>query len=369
MGGVFSFFSSDGQQERGGDEEDTAIIERCWVERRADGEGKQAAEEKESDAPLLRVISYNILAPSFAGGLKGVAPSSARIEHRLHLLVKELQTAPMAEADIIALQEVEPAIMRQLLRLLGGRYKGSFELKGSGPDGVALLWDDSRLEAVTSRAVPLCEVPDGAGRWLTRRIRSQRHVAQLVQLRERSSGRDVIVCNVHNHWRPEDADVKLLQLAIAARAADAMARESADAPVVLCGDLNSLPPGHEALALQDEQDVPYGSGVYQLLTTGAVEAAHPHHPSVVSDGCEAAVEQPLALTSAYAHVLGAEPEYTNYTLNFKGTLDYLFTTAALTAVAVLSMPPTAVLRACRALPAARFPSDHLPVGAVLRWRA
>lgn len=90
------------------------------------------------------------------------------------------------------------------------------------------------------------------------------------------------------------------------------------------------------------------------------------------------LRSPLALSSAYKNVLGAEPEVTCATSRFEGTLDYVWFTRAVKPAAAPDTHPRTRLRAvrCQQLPTRQFarnsnglpnavwPSDHLALGCV-----
>ena len=60
--------------------------------------------------------------------------------------------------------------------------------------------------------------------------------------------------------------------------------------------------------------------------------------------------------------LGVEPNFTNYTANFKGCLDYIwYSPGRIRVMAVSGMPEeNFILQECgEGLPAANFPSDHI----------
>jgi mRNA deadenylase 3'-5' endonuclease subunit Ccr4 len=85
---------------------------------------------------------------------------------------------------------------------------------------------------------------------------------------------------------------------------------------------------------------------------------------LVSANLESTDEAPIKLRSLYA-ANGGEPEFTNYTPGFTGTLDYIFLSDG------SSIKPTRLLRLPRGdsvdvqggLPNFQHPSDHLPIGA------
>ena len=58
------------------------------------------------------------------------------------------------------------------------------------------------------------------------------------------------------------------------------------------------------------------------------------------------------------------PEFTNYTVAFKDTLDYVFidiSSSGLDVCAVAPFPPESILREETAIPSSKFPSDHIAV--------
>ena len=61
------------------------------------------------------------------------------------------------------------------------------------------------------------------------------------------------------------------------------------------------------------------------------------------------------------------PAYTNYTVNFKGTLDHIFYSKdKLEVTHLLGMPDDRIVAKERGLPSTAFPSDHLRIEAVFK---
>jgi len=194
---------------------------------------------------------------------------------------------------------------------------------------------------------------------------------------------DFCLCNTHLLSNVECEDVKLWQAHVLVGELEKVSTERAQAraahltrqqqqqrgaapppvppvPVVLCGDFNCLP---------DTCCYHYIAGDWQAMA--ASWPADPTHllPQEPSHG--------LHLTSSYRSVQGAEPAFTNYTESFKGTLDYIWSTASslhqlrgapptapsVEPISVLGLPTAEELTAhseC-ALPNAQFPSDHMPL--------
>lgn len=93
--------------------------------------------------------------------------------------------------------------------------------------------------------------------------------------------------------------------------------------------------------------------VYQYLVSGTSGV-----------GPETSDDLPIPLSSVYAFARG-EPEFTNCTPGFTGTLDYIFFSPdqGVKPVTFLGLPETESLDVNGGLPNYFHPSDHLPIGA------
>lgn len=192
-------------------------------------------------------------------------------------------------------------------------------------------------------------------------------------------GKSQLLCvaNTHIHANPELNDVKLWQVHTLLKGLEKI-DASAEIPMVVCGDFNSVP----------------GSAAHMLLSTGRVDPAHPEigndplgilrpvsklqHKLPLVSAYTAAARPELAGDPVIAERLrsrleGAtgEPAFTNYTRDFVGTLDYIFFTSnSLAPAALLELPSEGdVLQEGRgqALPSATMSSDHILLMSAFRW--
>jgi len=125
-------------------------------------------------------------------------------------------------------------------------------------------------------------------------------------------------------------------------------------PCLICGDFNSTP----------------DSAVYEYIRTGCIR---PDHKELKTDPCgllsSIQFGHPLKLSSAYEACSGKEPEYTNYTDEFKGTLDYIFfSSESLAVLAISEVDAESHLKQETALPSSTRPSDHLSLVAAFTFR-
>ncbi|KAK4490868.1 hypothetical protein RD792_001583 [Penstemon davidsonii] len=157
-----------------------------------------------------------------------------------------------------------------------------------------------------------------------------------------TSSHHVIIANTHLYWDPEWADVKIAQakylLSRLAGFKELVTNKFDCTPsIIVTGDFNSVP----------------GDQVYQYLVSGTSLA-----------GPESADDLPMPLSSVYAFTRG-EPEFTNCTPGFTGTLDYILFSPCgdLTPVSYLDLPGSESSDVIGGLPNYYHPSDHLPIGA------
>ena len=196
----------------------------------------------------------------------------------------------------------------------------------------------------------------------------------------------------HLFWDPAYADVKLAQAAAAVRAVAELAAEVGAAGAVIGGDLNSLPDS-EVLgyltrgAYGPEKGFPTPTpppppaASAEGGTPGAAGVgAGPPGASAAPLLAAPPPPPPFLLASTHADPKDRAPTFTNYTPDFKGTLDYLLlatfpppgggagggalvSPAAWRVRARLAIPPDGHPTLGAGAPNCAHPSDHLPVGA------
>ena len=185
----------------------------------------------------------------------------------------------------------------------------------------------------------------------------------------------ILVANTHIHWDPEFCDVKLVQTIMLMRELEAnLMRVQSETgigvksmfpglpgiPIVMCGDLNSLPQ----------------SGVVEYIVNGSVPTDHQDFLDC-SYGAffEAAIRSSPALPAMYKSELRHQLRlknsyseeqlgYTNFTYDFKGIIDYIFSSGDfLQPVGILGGVSLTWLQQCRVIgcPNPHFPSDHFPL--------
>ncbi|EEE50951.1 hypothetical protein OsJ_31500 [Oryza sativa Japonica Group] len=181
------------------------------------------------------------------------------------------------------------------------------------------------------------------------------------------------VANTHVNVHQDLKDVKLWEVQTLLKGLEKIA-VSADIPMLVCGDFNSVP----------------GSSPHGLLAMGKVDQLHPDlaiDPLGILRPASKLTHQ-LPLVSAYssfARMVGVgydlehqrrrmdpatnEPLFTNCTRDFTGTVDYIFYTAdSLSVESLLELLDEESLRKDTALPSPEWSSDHIALLAEFRCK-
>jgi len=323
----------------------------------------------------LRVCSYNVLAEIYATA--HAYPYCPRWAldggYRCSLVVQELVDA---DADVVCLQEaqrdafesyLEPAMKRAGYEALFTQKSREAMGAAGKVDGCATFWKAQKYRVAEQRELRFNDLAYAEARanrlserdehaYLTRLVKD--NVAQLLVLEDYPApgrrSRRLAVANTHLYSHRDFPDAKLWQSLSLIRQLDAFCnRQRETLPCIMAGDLNSGP----------------DSSVYEFLATQGVSRGHPDlQPRHTAQGFPVNVlpdarqiAHRLPLVSSYASVLGVEPDFTNLTQQFRGTLDYIwYDSSAIRCAAVAPVPPLEQLtRAGPALPSPQYPSDHV----------
>ncbi|CAL8293888.1 CCR4-NOT transcription complex subunit 6-like isoform X1 [Gadus morhua] len=359
--------------------------------------------ERDQSVPtaVFTVMCYNVLCEKYATRqLYGYCPSWALSwSYRRKGIMEEITSC---HADIISLQEVETeqyyTLFLDTLKEQG--YDGYFcpksraklvsEPERKHVDGCAIFFKTQKFTLVQKHTVEFNQVAmansEGSEIMLNRVMTKDNiGVAVLLEVnKDMFSGgmkapperQMILVANAHMHWDPEFSDVKLIQTmmflselkSIAERAATSLTSDPATIPIVLCADLNSLP----------------DSGVVEYLSSGGVAENHKDFKELRYTDCltnfscnakstpngkrspaDRSITHSFQLKSAYD--CSAMP-FTNYTYDFKGVIDYIFSSRThLTTLGVLGPldPQWLQENSILGCPHPHIPSDHFSLLAQL----
>lgn len=264
----------------------------------------------------LTVVTYNVLAQAYTDPsyYPHLDPADLAPERRQPVLLDQLVQLAQQGAQVILLQEVEPALHQRLeprLRSLG--YQGVYAQKGAGrPDGCATFYH----EQLALRDQRVLRYADGvAGR------ADSGHLALILSLMHPAHPAPLRIANTHLRWEPETtpASQRLAGRELAELLANLVPERVGAPPVgplILGGDFNLRP------------DSPI---LEQVRAAGLLDS---------HAGPAGAARAPTAFANGRA-----------------SSLDYLWHSADLRA-APRPLPP---LGPEAPIPAPGQPSDHLPL--------
>lgn len=341
---------------------------------------------KAGPSSRFTVLSYNLLADLYAkSDVYNHCPAWMMAWHyRKRNLLKELLTH---RPDIMCLQEVQSDHFTEFLQpeLTKAGYMGIYKKKtteiftGSAYtiDGCATFFKQERFHLVkkyevefNKAAISLADQmtnPQQKKATMNRLLKDNVALIAVLEMVEQQSGTKQLLCvaNTHIHANPELNDVKLWQVHTLLKGLEKIAN-SADIPMLVAGDFNSIP----------------GSAAHSLLVKGRVEPLQ-LEASVDPLGLlrDTKLQHSLPLASAYAALLdypptneqlkrqrarldptNREPLYTNFSKEFKATLDYvLYTRDSLAPSGLLELPSDAEVmsKPGDSLPNANWSSDHI----------
>ncbi|KAL5545401.1 hypothetical protein UlMin_005088 [Ulmus minor] len=353
-----------------------------------------------SSSGTFTVLSYNILSDTYATSeLYSYCPSWALSwPYRRQNLLREIVGY---RADIVCLQEVQSDHFEEFFapELDKHGYHATYKKKtnevySGNPqtiDGCATFFRRDRFahvkkyevefnkaaQSLTDAMIPSTQKKTA----LSRLVKD--NVALIVVLEAKFSnhgadnppGKRQLLCvaNTHVNVHHELKDVKLWQVHTLLKGLEKIAA-SADIPMLVCGDFNSVP----------------GSAPHSLLAMGKVEPMHqdlgvdplnilrPHsklihqlplvsaYSSFIRPGVAPGMEQQMRRLDPSTN----EPLFTNCTRDFIGTLDYIFYTAdSLTVESLLELLDEESLRKDTALPSPEWSSDHIALLAEFRCKS
>ncbi|CAD5179806.1 unnamed protein product, partial [Musa acuminata subsp. malaccensis] len=344
------------------------------------------------------VLSYNILSDAYATSeAYSYCPTWALSwPYRRQNLLREIIGY---HADILCLQEVQHDHFEEFFAPEFDKHgyqafykKKTSEVYGGNPntvDGCATFFRRDRFSHVkkyevefNKAAQSLTDVAMAAGQKkvaLSRLIKD--NVALIVVLEAKFSnygtdnpGKRQLICvaNTHVSVHHEHKDVKLWQVHTLLKGLEKIA-VSADIPMLVCGDFDSVP----------------GSAPHALLANGKVDPLHPdlavdpvgilrptnkitHQLPLVSvyssfarmAGVSPGLEQQRRRMDASTH----EPLFTNCTRDFIGTPCLMFAADSLSVESLLELLDEENLRKNTAIPSPEWSSDHIALLAQFRCK-
>ncbi|XP_047314253.1 carbon catabolite repressor protein 4 homolog 5-like [Impatiens glandulifera] len=368
------------------------------------GSRKWLSSSRNCDPFTDRIIfmSYNILGTQNATNhpdlYAKVLPKYLDWNRRKSLLYKEIGCY---NADIMCLQEVDRFNEIDALLINDGFVGVHKERTGDSCDGCAIFWKDKLFTLLHQENMEFDKfgLRNNVAQFCVLKIKQRKSRSNIDnQISSAHFPRVLLVGNIHVLFNPRRGDIKLGQMRLFLEKAYELSQEWGKIPVILGGDMNSMPKSamYKFLAsaeldllLNDRKNI---CGQIDASESRAFQSNNYHqarnyhmcsswnsawrmHSNRWSDeelrnatGSQVTqLQHPLRLQSAYSGVHGnsrtrdrcGEPLATSYHSKFMGTVDYIWHSQGIVPVRVLETLPLDVLRKMGGLPCKKWGSDHL----------
>ncbi|CAI8594860.1 unnamed protein product [Vicia faba] len=348
------------------------------------------------------VVSYNILGVENASNHMDLYSNIPRrfLEwgRRKRLILDEINSY---NASILCFQEVDHFDDLDDLFQNNG-FKSAYKARtGEANDGCAIFWKDKLFSLLHQEDIEFQKfgLRNNVAQLCVLEVNNDSPESEACKLtagEESTKNKRFVIGNIHVLFNPNRGDIKLGQVRLLIDKAYKLSQEWGNIPVILAGDLNSVPqsaiykflssskldvqlhdrrnmsgqleirPNHRyfrskigddaSISMSVSRQIVYKWSAEELiLATGAKGVTRLQHQ--------------LKLRSAYSGIPGklrtrddiGEPLATSYHSKFMGTVDYIWHSEELIPVRVLETLPIDILRRTRGLPNENWGSDHLAV--------
>eukprot|EP00330_Aristerostoma_sp_ATCC50986_P009280 CAMPEP_0114580540 /NCGR_PEP_ID=MMETSP0125-20121206/4801_1 /TAXON_ID=485358 ORGANISM="Aristerostoma sp., Strain ATCC 50986" /NCGR_SAMPLE_ID=MMETSP0125 /ASSEMBLY_ACC=CAM_ASM_000245 /LENGTH=346 /DNA_ID=CAMNT_0001772155 /DNA_START=167 /DNA_END=1206 /DNA_ORIENTATION=- len=317
-------------------------------------------DQEQEPKPQISVLSYNILAEAYSDSFSSdVHPIQLSFAYRSKIVIEEIKKL---DADIFFLQEVDNYynFYKNELKYMG--YEVIFNERRNKIDGIAVGFRKKAFELISSEVINL----DTDHIYEKNPEFRRGNIAIVAHLKHLETGKIVHVLGTHFFWNPRKEHIKYLQMSIIMQYFNK--NYSSDDLIIWGGDLNSKP---------NDNNVNYVSHLIEptaermeFFSQEGIEYMKDIHSNM-----EKNMQKKISFDNAYEFYGAASgnkdkkfPKCTNFTTNFKDTLDHIFfNNKTLKLKKLLKVPDDKTIHE-KTLPNKRHPSDHLPIMCVFELK-
>jgi CCR4-NOT transcription complex subunit 6 len=309
------------------------------------------------------ILSYNIMAYNFTKfqWFPYCSPEYLPPRYRSPRILQEIE---QTKADVLSLQECDHDLFMDY-------YKPNFEKLG-----YSCIYQSVLSNRIVTNVICFKNALFNLDEWKHLDLNEElstidesflKHKEALfVQLTHKHTGKKFVVVNTHLFWNPEFEYVKYGQMM---RVLQFIEKHYKHLPTVLCGDFNSLPTSNVikyiySLAPDTTNTNFKGDATKNKKFIDFFWANHVHGLKLRS-AYDIFKHDSVKDVDDYAD---GHPDFTTYTQEFVGTLDYIFYNPEKLKVTELVRIPTndQEVRGLK-LPNFKYPSDHLKIGARFKF--
>ncbi|KAF2298750.1 hypothetical protein GH714_026546 [Hevea brasiliensis] len=337
------------------------------------------------------VVSYNILGVENASNhpdlYSKIPPEFLEWDRRKELICKEINHY---NAGILCFQEVDHFNDLDYLLQKDG-FRGVYKARtGEACDGCAIFWKDKLFTLLHEENIEFQSfgLRNNVAQLCVLKMNENQLMSDLCKQTSKATAtqsRRLVVGNVHVLFNPNRGDIKLGQVRLFLERAYKLSQEWGSVPVVIGGDLNSLPESaiyqflasseldvlvHDRRNISGQLEYPpqhkYFRSQDEIAKRNSLSNSRPlmhiwsDEELILATGSKEVTRlcHQLKLCSAYLGVPGShrsrdncgEPLATSYHSKFMGTVDYIWHTKELIPIRVLETVPIDILRRCAGLP-------------------
>ena len=321
--------------------------------------------EEKSLKDTIFVMSYNIMSCAFTKieWFPYCSPEYLHPQYRSPRIINEIERV---NADILCLQECDHDLFSEF-------YQPNLEAMG---------YNCIFKTTSTSRVVTVCVAykrklfKEEGYNYLNLdeelekldETFSRHKEALIVKLKQYSTGQRLIVANTHLFWNPDFEYVKYGQISRVIKNIDK--NYDKNTPIIFAGDFNSTPNSNvlkyvykkaPEISSNYRGDFSKNKRFMELFWN-----EHQHNLELRS----AYDIYKVGSNTDYADWSENHPDFSTYTHEFIGTLDYiLYTANNLEVLELMKLPTHDVEVKTNKLPNSKYPSDHLKIGARFRLKS
>lgn len=312
----------------------------------------------------IKVMSFNIQANAYGGYRAN--KNGERSKKISDLLISE-------NADFMSQQEVDCISKDFEYGKLDQTYKSLYFGRPGYVDGLATFYRADRFELVSELHVHYDEEAkkyentfekDTLWRFLTG------HVLHIMTFHDKLTDKRIQISNTHLEWDPQLDDAKYFQMYIQSKLC---LQNDEIENMIIMGDYNSFPKSNPCKFWEGRIDKNLVEMKNPLILKNIVNL----YNKIGKDFFNR--PNKIGIKNAYRDYKEAMcrknigdgfPQFTNFKIDFKETLDHIFYSKALILLGLRKLPSEKQMidNGILSCPNASFPSDHLPIGAIFCYR-
>ncbi len=317
--------------------------------------------DEKSKKKTFSVVSYNIMAYNFTKieWFPYVTPEYLHPKYRAPRIINEIE---QVNADVISLQECDHDLFIEF-------YKPNLEelgytciVRSITTNRIVTNIIAYKSKVFKEENIKHIDLNEELNKIDDSFIKHKE--ALFVSLKHYATGKSVLFVNTHLFWNTDFEYVKYGQICMILKNINTDNKYK-NMPVVLCGDLNSTPNSNVLKYIYHKAPQVTEKGNHDK-NKKFMEMLWEEYPNKFNLRSAYDIYK-VSSNTDFEDYVDNHPDFTVYTHEFIGLLDYIFYSQAnLEVVELLKVPTSDIEIKASKLPNSKYPSDHLKIGARFR---